>query len=736
MAINVPLHPVDLLDSLNEIVFQTDPHGNWTYLNQAWTRVTGFSVRESLGKNFLEYVHPDERQHTIELFTAVVSGGATYCHHEGRYRTAAGTFCWLELRASVRYDEAGQMLGNAGTMFDVTVRREAQQLLDEQTAILELIAQDAPLPQILGSLAGLLARYSGAPASIVMSAIPAGAIGARRRGGRGRADHATTVQDPYAGMLVHAKPDGTVEHTLATTVDQLSAPGEEAGAEGQSPLEHPIRSNVTDTDLGWFLLSRDDSHSGDARLRQVIERCIRLASIAITRAHAEDKIRRQALEDPLTGLPNRALLWDRFEQALAGARRSGLLVGVVLFDLNHFKEINDKFGHVVGDRALREVAAQIGSAIRAGDTLARLGGDEFALLIPGLKNLDEAEQITRKALARLEDELAIDHLLLKLNASAGIAVHPTHGSDANNLLRKADVAMYRAKRVGGRIAMYDYGMDQEELESLTFAAELQHAIEADELLLHYQPKIDLQTGDTVGAECLVRWQHPTRGIIPPSKFIPLAESTGLVKPLTLWVIRQALQDSCSWQTHGLEIPVAVNLSAPLLHDAELPHAIDRALRASNTQEHQLELEITESAVMQDPEGAMKMIAFLHGIGIAFSLDDFGTGYSSLAYLKSLQVQAIKIDRSFVRDMVTDRRDASIVRAAIELGHNFSMLIVAEGVESQPIRELLTSLACDHAQGFHLARPMPSAAFLGWHRERENQIQQSGLTRDNRGIEHA
>jgi diguanylate cyclase (GGDEF)-like protein/PAS domain S-box-containing protein len=725
MQINVPLHPADLLDSLNEIVFQTDPHGNWTYLNQAWTRVTGFSVRDTLGNNFLEYVHPDERQRTIELFTAVVSGGATYCHHESRYRTASGRFCWLELRASVRYDESGQMLGNAGTMFDITARREAQELLDEQTAILELIAQDAPLPHILGSLAGLLARYSGAPASVATSATASGLISARKGRARGRADHTAAVQDLNAAwMLVHASPDGTVEHTLSPTLDQLSAPNRDAGAPHLSQLEHPIRSNLTHSDLGWFVLSQDQSLAVDTRLQQVIERCIRLACIAITRAHTEDKIRRQALEDPLTGLPNRALLWDRFEQELAGARRSGLLLGVVLFDLDHFKDINDKFGHVVGDRALRAVAAQIGSSIRASDTLARLGGDEFALLVPGLRDVEEAEQITRKALARIEDELRVDDVLLKLNASVGIAVHPTHGSDPTSLLRRADVAMYRAKRFGGRIAVYDPVRDQEELESLTFIAELQHAIDADELVLHYQPKINLRTGDTVGAECLVRWQHPSRGIIPPNKFIPLAESTGLVKPLTLWVVRQALEDSRSWQAQGLEIPVAVNLSAPLLHDAELPYAIDHALRASNAPERQLELEITESAVMQDPEGAMKTISLLHSTGISFSLDDFGTGYSSLAYLKNLQVQAIKIDRSFVRDMVTDQRDASIVRAAIELGHNFRMHIVAEGVESQPIRELLTSLDCDHAQGFHLARPMPSAVFLGWHGERENRNHRS------------
>jgi EAL domain-containing protein (putative c-di-GMP-specific phosphodiesterase class I) len=244
-------------------------------------------------------------------------------------------------------------------------------------------------------------------------------------------------------------------------------------------------------------------------------------------------------------------------------------------------------------------------------------------------------------------------------------------------------------------------------------AELQRGIDADELVLHYQPKVSLQTGRAMGVECLVRWNHPSRGLIPPGQFIPVAESTGLIKPLTLWVIRRALQDFRLWHALGLDISIAVNLSASLLHDPELPHAIDRELRRFGAQVGQLELEITESAVMQDPEGAMKTIDLLHGLGIAFALDDFGTGYSSLAYLKNLHVEAIKIDQSFIRDMVTDRRDASIVRAAIELGHNFNLQVIAEGVESQVISEALRHLDCDHAQGFHFARPMPCETFLQW-----------------------
>lgn len=722
MATSLSLRPADLLDSLNEIVFQTDPYGQWTYLNQAWTRVTGFAVEPTLGRNFLEYVHPDERERTIELFTTVISGGATFCHHEGRYLTASGGYCWIELRATVRYDDAGQMVGNSGTMFDITARREAQNVLQEQTAVLELIAQDASLYEILGSLATLLARHGGTPVSVVTFATAPGLMPGGQGAGGLRPKPTAPVQDRRtAAMLVlNATPDGTVRHTLSPTLDQRSPVAPPDSPERLSRREYPIRSHLTGSDLGWFVLRHDGSRPVEAHLQPVIDRCTKLACIAITRAHTEDKIRRQALEDPLTGLPNRALLRDRFEQALAGARRYGFLVGLVLFDLDRFKDINDMLGHEVGDRVLRHVATQIESSIRASDTLARLGGDEFALLMPGLRDVAEAAQIAERALAALQQELRLDQVLVKLNASVGIAVHPTHGSDPSSLLRRADVAMYRAKRLGGRIAVYDPVGDREQLESLTFVGELQHAIEADELVLHYQPKVNLRSGAAVGVECLVRWDHPSRGLIGPSQFIPLAESTGLIKPLTVWVIRRALQDAQSWHAQGLAIPVAVNLSAPLLHDPELPHAIDRELRAAGTGRGQLELEITESAVMQDPDGAMKTISLLHSLGIAFALDDFGTGYSSLAYLKNLQVDAIKIDQSFVRDMVADSRDASIVRAAIELGHNFHLNIVAEGVETLVIREALTRLDCDHAQGFHFARPMPTDMFVGWSQGRDHR----------------
>jgi diguanylate cyclase (GGDEF)-like protein len=523
------------------------------------------------------------------------------------------------------------------------------------------------------------------------------------------------TQVPSNGTIAVAGPDGTPSSTISASLAGEELIATVADAErlpGRN--EFPIRSHHSQAELGRFVLYQEVARPLDKAVIQVVERCTRLSAIAINRSHTEETIRRQALEDPLTGLPNRALLHDRFEQALVSARRYGGCVALVLFDLDRFKDINDTFGHEVGDLMLRHVAAQLQSSIRAGDTVGRLGGDEFVLLMPGLLNPDEAVNIARTALQSLEQPLQSDQAILKPKASVGIALYPTHASDPAGVLRRADVAMYRVKRLGGQIAVYDPALDQEELDSLGFVAELKRGIETNQLIVDYQPKISLRTGYAVGAECLVRWDHPVRGVISPTQFIPLAESTGLIKPLSIWVIRRALQDCRAWHERGYDVPVAVNLSAPLLYDPELFDTIESEMRASRLPPGLLEFEITESAVMQDPERAMTTISRLRGLGVTFSLDDFGTGYSSLASLKNLPVQSLKIDQSFVRDMVTDDRDASIVRAAIELGHNFKMDIVAEGVESQNVRELLTGLECDYVQGFHLARPMPAPAFFNWH----------------------
>ena len=596
----------------------------------------------------------------------------------------------------------------------------------EDNAVLELIVRNAPLIEIGGRLAALLARRASSTVSV--TAFPPSdrfRLGARHgQPANGADDHThehVRASSTRLASLAIATPDGAVHSTASVHIADADLVETLAAAERlPSQVDFPIRSAITSAELGRFTLYLDDYRPLEAATRRTVERCTKLAAIALDRAHSEERIRRQALEDPLTALPNRVLWFDRLDQALIAARRYGFVVGVLLYDLDRFKDINDTFGHDVGDRVLRHVAAQLEHAVRPSDTVSRLGGDEFAVVVPRLADLDEAQRIAQRGLEKLEEPLRLDGVVLKPKASVGVAFYPLHAADSTNLLRCADVAMYRTKRLGGGIGTYDVERDHEQLESISFVAELQRGIEGEQLLLCYQPKISLQTGRTVGVECLVRWRHPTRGLIPPLQFIPLAESVGLIKPLSLWVIRRALDECQAWYERGLDIPVAVNLSAPLLYDPQLPGTIRAEMEAHGIREGHLEVEITESTLMLDPERAMKTISALRDNGIAFALDDFGTGYSSLAYLKNLQVQSIKIDQSFVRDMVTDERDASIVKAAIELGHSFNLDIVAEGVESTAVNTLLTMLGCDHAQGFHLAKPMTNTDFLEWYDQQATQ----------------
>ena len=584
----------------------------------------------------------------------------------------------------------------------------------EETTILELIAHDAPLTEICGRLASLLAVRTNGFVSINTFS-PADRFRTASQSGS-RASEPGGVEDSHRQTaFAIAKPDGTI--ATAPTL-HLAGPLllDTLGAAEQQSSHHefPIRSTVAHRDLGTVTLYEDSRRLIDAATRSILERCTKLGAIAIHRARSEARVRRQALEDPLTRLPNRLLWRDRLDHALAAAGRHGSLVAVLLYDLDRFKDVNDTLGHDVGDRVLRHVAAQLEQSIRPGDTVGRIGGDEFAIVLPHLATIDEAQGIAQRGLTAIEEPVEVDNVVLKLKASVGLALHPTHGNEPTQLLRRADVAMYRVKRLGGGLAIYDAKRDQEQLESLSFVAELQRAIERDQLSLCYQPKIELRTGSPVGAECVVRWHHPTRGVLKAAQIVPVAESTGLIKPLSLWVIQHALQDCRSWYERDLEIPVAVNLATQLLYDPELPNVIRHELEARHIRPGHLEMEITESTLMLEPEQAMKTINRLRESGIAFALDDFGTGYSSLAYLKNLPVESIKIDQSFVRDMVTDARDESIVKAAIELGHSFGLDVVAEGVETTGARDLLENLGCDYAQGFLFAAPMVGSEFLAWY----------------------
>ncbi|MFP5245125.1 MAG: putative bifunctional diguanylate cyclase/phosphodiesterase, partial [Thermoanaerobaculia bacterium] len=421
----------------------------------------------------------------------------------------------------------------------------------------------------------------------------------------------------------------------------------------------------------------------------------------------------QALHDALTGLPNRELFRDRIDQAVNASRRSGDDAVVMIMDLDRFKEINDTLGHHFGDELLNEIGRRLALTLRESDTVSRLGGDEFAVTFY-VREGSRATEVAQRIAAALDAPFILGGVSVDVDASMGIALYPLHATDAETLMKRADVAMYDAKKNHASYAIYEPGRDEHSLRRLAMLSELRHAIERDELVLHYQPKIDVRSERAAHAEALVRWRHPVHGLLTPDEFVPLAEQSGNIGMITKWVLRQAISDCGKWNAAGLGLTVAVNLSALDLFDAELPAYIGGLLSEIGLSPSKLVLELTESAVMKDPAYALRILRDLKHRGVTLAIDDYGTGYSSLAHLKRLPVDELKIDKSFVlnlRRSSTD--DLVIVRSTIELGHNMGLRVIAEGVENDEAWTILKDLGCDMAQGYFVSKPLPSAAFQKW-----------------------
>lgn len=424
----------------------------------------------------------------------------------------------------------------------------------------------------------------------------------------------------------------------------------------------------------------------------------------------------QAMFDRLTNLPNRALFADRIHQTILISHREKQSFAIIAMDLDRFKEINDALGHHVGDQVLQQVAEQSRGCLRASDTFARMGGDEFTILLPNTSNLDGAAVSAKKILTAINQPILIAGQRLQISASLGIALFPEHGDSAEVLLRNADAAMYEAKRTQVGYAVYSVDLDQHAEDRMRLLSELRHAIDHDELILHYQPKIDFVSGRVSGVEALVRWQHPTRGLLFPDAFIQLAETTGLIKALTMDVLKKILRQSEAWYESGLNLTTAVNISTLSIQDPEFPDQLADLLKRVNMPVSQLELEITETAVMTGTLRAVECIKRLNDLGLQIAIDDFGTGYSSMSRLKELLVAQIKIDKSFVKDMAVNHNDAMIVRSTVELGHSLGMKVIAEGVEDEAVWDKLKAFGCDSAQGYYMSRPITAEKFLEWLRE--------------------
>jgi diguanylate cyclase (GGDEF)-like protein len=447
--------------------------------------------------------------------------------------------------------------------------------------------------------------------------------------------------------------------------------------------------------------------------RQMFQRTHSLQEATNELAEKQAENEYQALHDSLTGMPNRMLFQLKLVDAIEQARKGERSIAVMLIDLDHFKEINDTLGHHFGDLLLQEIGPRLSSVLREGDLMARLGGDEFGIVLPDLPDEVVAIRIVERLIEELEQPVSVEGLALDVSGSVGIALFPQQANDAETLLRRADVAMYAAKENGAGFEIYDDDLDRHNPERLTLIGQVRPAIESGEFVMFYQPKVRLEDGRVAGAEALIRWEHPTLGLLPPEHFVPLLEKTVLLRPLTHFVAETVLSQWRGWADMGIRLPLAINISARSLLDGQLPDEVEELLERYEVPPAFLRLELTESFLMGDSGRSTAVLDRLSDVGVGLSIDDFGTGYSSLSYLKRLPIEEIKIDKSFVMQMHVDANDFMIVRATVDLGKNLGLRTVAEGVEDLQTFDRLAEFGCDEAQGFYISKPISAIEFTRW-----------------------
>ncbi|MCG8355461.1 MAG: bifunctional diguanylate cyclase/phosphodiesterase [Kiloniellales bacterium] len=542
-------------------------------------------------------------------------------------------------------------------------------------------------------------RFESLMGSVVECAFD-GIITVREDGAIGTANEAAHAIFGYGGGALIGRP-------LGEFLPELLA--EEEGGTGLriglGTWEYEGRRR--DGELFPVELSVSEIRRGGTRLMIAILRDVTVRKTQIS------ELQYQATHDALTGLPNRMLLMDRLERAVALAKRENKALGLLLLDLDQFKSINDTLGHKVGDLLLRDVAKRLQEPLRDSDTIARIGGDEFSVLLPTASSQLWAERVAKRITQSFKKPFQVRGLSLEVGVSVGIAMYPRHATGPDALLQCADVAMYQAKEARVGYAVYDQGRDENSVRHLSLSGELRQAIEQGQLTFYYQPKLDLRSGRPCGVEALIRWDHPTLGLVPPDEFVLQAEQTGLIEPLTRWAFDTTLHQLRAWDRKGVRVGLSINLSARNLHDNKLPDRLAWLAQNLSLDRRRICLEITESAIVIDPESALDVVRRLHAHGFRLSIDDFGTGYSSLNYLKRLPVHELKIDKSFVMNMTRNEADAVIVRSTIDLAHNLGLEVVAEGIETEEHQQLLRGLGCDIGQGFFISRPIRSDQTTAW-----------------------
>lgn len=656
--------------ALNVIIVLSPDHLILEFNPEA-ERVYGRRREEVLGKNYFELFLPRELWQRIDDDLKRVLAGKETRGFENTIRAADGSKRIMIWNVSRMDDAGGQAIGVVAIGSDVTERKRGEEIA-------------ARLGRVLDSSSNEIYVFDAATLKFVQVN-----EGTRRNLGYSMEELAEMTPVDLKPEYTHEKFEALVAPLKHREIDTLTFETVHRRKDGSFyPVEVRLQLSHAETPPVFVAVITDITE----------------------RAQAQERLQYLAHHDSLTGLPNRALFLERLDHALTRARWTNRPLAILFLDLDRFKNINDTLGHDIGDSALRVTSERLISCVREGDTVARFGGDEFTVLLEDMANTDDVPAIAQKIIDILSRPFVVENREFVITASIGISLYPNDGDDSLRLLRNADTAMYRAKDQGrNKHQFYSSEMSAKALEKFTLESSLRHALDRGEFLLYYQPQVNLSTGQVTGAEALLRWQHPELGLILPTQFIPVAEETGLMKAIDEWVLHTACAQAKAWQSAGIpSISMIVNLSGRSFNEARLAEVISRALRQTGLAPEMLELEITESVLMQNAPTTVEMLEELNRMGLTLAIDDFGTGYSSLSYLKRFSIDTLKIDQSFVRDVTTDADDASIVTAIIAMGQGLQLKVIAEGVETPGQLDFLRHHDCDGMQGFLFSRPQPEA----------------------------
>ena len=660
----------------------TNRQGVIEYVNPAFTTISGYSPEEAIGQRTSILKSGETAAETYAQLWHTLNSGCIW-RGELRNRRKDGTCYWDSVIISPVRDDEGQIANYVAVQEDITARKEAESRLALTMHIFNSISEGVAVTDTEHNICFVnpaFTEITGYGAAEVIGRNP-------HLLSSGLMDRAF-----YREMWRSLNETG---HWQGEIIDRRKS--------GESYPE-------------WLSISTVKSAGGQ------VSHYVSVFSDISERKAVEERVTHMAQHDFLTGLPNRMLLQDRLVQAITQAEREQRKVAVMFLDLDRFKAVNDSMGHLIGDMLLQQVANRIRRVSRAGDTVCRQGGDEFVIMLPELDSVDDLATIAGKLLESVAGAYQVGGQDIEVTTSIGISVFPEDGSDGSALLQHADTAMYHAKEKGrNNYQFFTSEMNRRALERVTIERRLRRALERDEFQLYYQPQVDLVSGDIVGVEALLRWNNPESGMVPPGQFIPVAEENGMIVPIGEWVLREACRQNSEWRRQGLPpLTMAVNVSAVQLRQKNFHEAVVDALRQGGLDASGLELEITETAVMQDAEAAIRLLHELKDIGVKLAMDDFGTGYSSLGYLKRLPIDKLKIDQSFVRDMTDDPDDAAIVSTIINMARNLKLKPIAEGVETDRQLAFLRQYACDEVQGYYFSKPLPAAEFAEFfrrHRQR-------------------